>query len=223
MHWPRHDGKVVGYKAGLTNAAVQKRFNYPAPVSGPLFRAMILGNGAEVPARFGARPFYEADLMVQVRSSAIHAAKTPLEVLQQVSAIYPFIELPDLMLQDLGRIGGPALIYVNVGARLGVLGAPTPVKADAATVEALRAMTVRLLDGEGRELDSAKGSAILEQPLNAAIWLAADLRRSGITLEPGDLLSLGSFSKLMTPQPGTSAKAVYEGLPGNPSVSVSFR
>ena len=30
-------GRVVGYKAGLTNSAVQKRFNYPAPVRGTLF------------------------------------------------------------------------------------------------------------------------------------------------------------------------------------------
>ncbi|MFP5406388.1 MAG: fumarylacetoacetate hydrolase, partial [Gammaproteobacteria bacterium] len=90
-------------------------------------------------------------------------------------------------------------------------------------VEALRNMTVRLLDGEGRELDSAKGSAILDHPLNAVIWLASDLRRSGITLAPGDLLSLGSFSKLVAPDPGTRAKVVYEGLPGNPSVSVSFK
>jgi 2-keto-4-pentenoate hydratase len=84
-------------------------------------------------------------------------------------------------------------------------------------------MTVRLLDGDGRELDSGKGSAVLDQPLNAAIWLAADLRRSGIMLKPGDLLSLGSFSKLLPPKAGTSAKVVYDGLPGNPSVSVSFK
>lgn len=219
----RQYGRVVGYKAGLTNAAVQKRFNYPSPVRGTLFSEMILEDGAKVPARFGARPLYEADLVVQVRSSAIHAARTPLEVLRQVSAIYPFIELPDLIVKDTSRIGGAALVYANVGARLGVLGKPIPVNADAATVEALRNMTVRLLDGEGQELDSAKGSAILDHPLNAAIWLASDLRRSGITLAPGDLLSLGSFSKLVTPEPGTTARVVYEGLPGNPSVSVSFK
>ena len=42
-------------------------------------------------------------------------------------------------------------------------------------------------------------------------------------LQPGDLLSLGSFSKLLPPQPGLSVTATYEGLPGNPSVSVRFR
>ena len=219
-----HYGPVVGYKAGLTNTAVQKRFNYFAPVRGTLFEKMIVRDGAVVPAQFGARPLYEADLVVAVRGSEIHNARTPLEVLQHVTAIHPFIELPDLVLEDPSKINGPALTFVNVGARMGVLGAAIPVRsADPAIVEALRTMTVRLLDANGKELDSAKGTAILDHPLNAVVWLAADLKRSGITLKQGDLLSLGSFSRLLPPKPGSGAKVVYEGLPGNPSVSVSFR
>jgi 2-keto-4-pentenoate hydratase len=84
-------------------------------------------------------------------------------------------------------------------------------------------MTVRVVDGAGRELDAARGEVILGHPLNAVMWLAADLKRAGITLRPGDLLSLGSFSKGLPTQPGASARVVYEGLPGNPSVSVRFR
>ena len=216
-------GRVIGYKAGLTNPAVQKRFNYPQPVRGTLYEKMMLKDGAEVPARFGARPLFEADLLVEVKSSAIHDARTPLEVLRHLSAIIPFIELPDLVVEDPSKIGGVAINLINVGARLGVLGAPLPVQADEATVAALRDMTVRLLDGDGKELDVGKGSAILDQPLNAVIWLANDLKQSGITLKAGDLLSLGSFSKLLPPKPGTGAKVVYEGLPGNPSVSVRFK
>jgi 2-keto-4-pentenoate hydratase len=218
-----HYGRVVGYKAGLTNAAVQKRFDYPAPVRGTLYERMILQDGAEVPARFGARPLFEADLVVEVASAAVHDAKTPLEVLASLRSIRPFLELPDLVVQDPTRIGGPAINLINVGARLGVLGAPIPATADARLADALRDMTVRLVDGTGKELDSGKGSAILGHPLNAVVWLAADLKRSGITLAPGDLLSLGSFSRLLPPQPGQTVRAVYEGLPGTPSVSVRFR
>ena len=80
-----------------------------------------------------------------------------------------------------------------------------------------------LTDATGKELDTGRGSAILEHPLNAVIWLAQDLKQAGIVLKPGDLLSLGSFSRLLPPQPGTTVRAVYEGLPGTPSVSVRFR
>ena len=42
---------------------------------------MILRSGAEIDAKFGARPVFEADLIAVVKSSAIHDAKTPLEAL----------------------------------------------------------------------------------------------------------------------------------------------
>ena len=216
-------GRVVGYKAGLTNTAVQKRFSWNAPVRGTLFERMIVADGAEVPARFGARPLFEADLVVEVGSSAIHDAKTPLEVLAALRSIRPFIELPDLVVQDPAKLGGIGITAINVGARLGVLGAPIAASADPKLADALRDMTVRLVDGTGRELDTGRGSAILEHPLNAVIWLAQDLKQAGIVLKPGDLLSLGSFSRLLPPQPGMTVRAVYEGLPGTPSVSVRFR
>ena len=43
-----------------------------------------------------------------------------------------------------------------------------------------------------------------------------------ITLKPGDVLSLGAFGNLQTPA-GASLTVVYEGLPGNPTVSVNIR
>jgi 2-keto-4-pentenoate hydratase len=216
-------GKVVGYKAGLTNPAVQKRFNHPSPVRGTLFEKMLLQDGAEVPAKFGARPVFEADMVVEVKDAGINQAKTPLEALQHIARIYPFIELPDLMFEDPAKITGPSLIYANVAARLGVLGKPVDVKASKALVEALASMTVKLVDQEGKEMETAKGTAILDQPLNVVLWLVKDLNASGTPLKKGDLLSLGSFSRLHPPKPGTGAKVTYEGLPGNPTVSVRFK
>ncbi len=216
-------GKVVGYKAGLTNPAVQKRFNYPNPVRGTLFEKMLLQDGAEVSAKFGARPLFEADIVMEVKDAGINQAKTPLDALRHISRIYPFIELPDLVVEDPAKITGPGITYSNVGARLGVLGRPVTVKATPELVEALANMTVRLVDQDGKEIETSKGNAILGQPLNAVLWLVKDLNGSGISLKKGDLLSLGSFSRLLPPKAGTGAKVIYEGLPGNPTVSVRFK
>lgn len=217
------EGRPIGYKAGLTNTAVQQRFNYPQPMRGTLYRPMILRSGAEIDAKFGARPVFEADLVAVVRSSAIHDAKTPLEALAQVSAIYPFMELPDLVLEDPSKISGPSLAMINVGARYGVIGSPIMLPATQASLTMLQDMTVRLVDGDGREIDSGRGSGILGQPMNAVLWLADDLKKAGITLKEGDLLSLGSFTKLIPPKSGMKVWAEYQGLPGNPFVMVSFR
>ena len=79
------------------------------------------------------------------------------------------------------------------------------------------ALAVGLLSVIGRLL------ACLGNPLNAAIWLAQDLARAGLPLKRGDLLSLGSFTKLTPPKPGLVVTARYEGLPGNPQVVVKFK
>lgn len=215
-------GKVVGYKAGLTNPAVQKRFNTDKPVWGKLYEGMVLANGATVEAAFGARPLYEADMLVRVKSAAINQARTPMEVLEAIDQVIPFIELPDLVVQDPTKITGPTIALINVGARLGVLGAPIPARTDAAFADALRDMTVRMTDLTGREINAPKGSAILGHPLNAVVWLAAELKRQGKALKPGDMLSLGAFASAPVVA-GNGVRVSYEGLASNATVSVRFR
>ena len=67
------------------------------------------------------------------------------------------------------------------------------------------------------------GRDVLEHPLNAVVWLAQDLQKQGLSLKKGDLVSVGSFSKLMPPKAGQKVEVQYQGLPDNPSVTVGFR
>lgn len=217
------DNRIVGYKAGLTSKAVQERFGVASPVRGVLLEKMLLADGADVPADFGARPLFEADLLVVVKDAAIHKAKTHLDVLRSLSLVIPFIELPDLVMAEGEKLSAPLIVSLNVGARLGVVGKGIPVEPTERFAEALAAMRVVVIDQGGRELASGKGAAILDHPLNAAQWLAQDLEKSRIRLKPGDLLSLGSFTPPLPPRPGLSVTVRYEGLPGNPAVSVRFK
>lgn len=220
-------GKVIGYKAGLTNPAVQKRFNTDKPVWGKLYAGMVLENGAAVDAAFGARPLYEADMLVRVKSAAINHAKTPMEVLEAVDQIIPFVELPDLLVQAPPKLNGAGVSAINVGARLGVAGAPIAVPAYRgerfAMLKSLADMNVSLTDSTGARLGGGKGSDILEHPLNAVVWLAGALAQEGLAMQPGDLISLGSFSPLLPPKSGLSVTATYDGLPGATPVRVTFK
>ena len=221
------DGPLVGYKAGLTNPAVQKRFNTDQPVWGALYTDMILGNYASVDATFGARPLYEADLLLRVKDAAINTAKTPAEVLASVDQIIPFIELPDLTVESPPQLNGTALSAINVGARLGVRGSPLMVPADPAAraqlLDQLRDMNVRLVDASGVQLGGGKGADVLGHPLNAVVWLAGALKADGLSLKPGQLVSLGSFSALLPPKSGLKATAHYDGVTGLKPVTVHFR
>lgn len=220
-------GRLVGYKAGLTNPAVQKRFNTDQPVWGALYTDMLLGNFASVDAAFGARPLYEADLLVRVKDAAINNAKTPAEVLASVDQVIPFIELPDLMVQSPPQLNGAGISAINVGARMGVRGSPLMVPADPAAraqlLDQLRDMNVRLVDGNDAPLGGGKGSDVLGHPLNAVVWLAGALKANGLSMKPGQLISLGSFSALLPPKAGLKATVHYDGVPGLQPVTVTFR
>ncbi len=220
-------GRLAGYKAGLTNPAVQKRFNTDQPVWGALYTDMLLGNFASVDAAFGARPLYEADLLVRVKDAAINNAKTPAEVLASVDQVIPFIELPDLMVQSPPQLNGAGISAINVGARMGVRGSPLMVPADPAAraqlLDQLRDMNVRLVDGNDAPLGGGKGSDVLGHPLNAVVWLAGALKANGLSMKPGQLISLGSFSALLPPKAGLKATVHYDGVPGLQPVTVTFR
>jgi len=217
------DNRIVGYKAGFTNREVQTRFGVTVPVRGVLLEKMLLADGADVPADFGAWPLIEADLIVVVKDVAIHQAKTHLDVLRSLSLVVPFIELPDLLVAEGEKLSASLIVSLNVGARLGVVGKGIPAQATPEFAAALAAMRVVALDRNGKELASGKGAAILDHPLNAVLWLVQDLEKSRVRLKPGDMLSLGSFTQPMRPVPGMNVTVRYEGLPGNPMVSVRFR
>jgi 2-keto-4-pentenoate hydratase len=211
-------GAPVGYKAGLTSQAAQERFGVDQPVRGVLLEGMLLEDGATVPASFGARPLFEADLLVVVADDGINQATTPEEVLPHVSEVIPFIELPDLVLAEGEPMSAPILTAINVGARQGVLGPRIAAEQSEAFLQSLADMEVKVVDDAGKELAAAKGSAVLGHPLNSVVWLV----ENGVRLEPGDYVSVGSIGPLLPTAAGRTVTATYQGLPDDPEVSVSF-
>lgn len=242
-------GAPVGYKVGLTGKAMQERLGVSHPVSGVLLAGMLrwpgikyaqdrngkttlligpfpVGDGitasnGPIPARYAARPLVEADLIAVVADAGVNQAKTPAEVLAHLSAIRPFIELADLALAPDEKPTAESIAAINVGARLGVLGEPIAIEPGFA--ERLATMKVSLVDGTGKVLAEAPGAAILGNPLNAVIWLAQDLASRGEALQPGKVISLGSFGPPAQPVPGGTVTVRYDGLSAAPvSLSVRF-
>lgn len=214
-----HLGPVVGYKAGLTSKPAQERFGASEPVQGVLFRDMMLEDGATVPIQWGARPVFEADLILVVGDAAINEADTPQGVMAHISSVRPFIELPDLTLAEGEPITPVTLTAIGVAPKLGILGSDIPVSDPAAMTQALENMTVTLSAADGEVLAQAPGAAVMGHPANAALWLMS----KGIEFKPGDLISVGSFGPLFPPAKGNGGASVtYDGLPGNPTVSVNF-
>ena len=215
-------GKIVGYKAGFTSAALQQRFAIDSPKWATMYERNMVDSGAIIPAQFGARPMVEADLVVIVKDAGLAEAKTPLEALEHLETVVPFIELPDLMLE--GSVTGNALVATNIAFRGGAYGEDLPVVKSQAFLDALASMTVVMTDEiEGKELGRAQGSALMDNPIKAAMWLAQALKKDGISLQAGDALSLGGFFPPQPARPGVRIQVRYIGLPGDPAVSVELR
>lgn len=212
-------GEPVGYKAGLTSEPSQQTFGVTEPVRGVLLEGMLLPDSSEVPADFGARPRYEADMIVVVGDAAINQATTIEEVHSHLTEIIPFIELPDLAVAEGETLDGVVLTAINVASRMGVVGDPVPVQRTPEFLQALADMNVSLVDQSGEVLQEASGAAILGHPLNSVLWLI----ENGVQFEVGDYVSVGSFGALLIPEAGLTATVRYEGLPGDPMATVRFR
>jgi 2-keto-4-pentenoate hydratase len=220
----QYGGRIVGYKAALTNPDVQKRFGASTPVRGVLLARMLtMESGFPVFGGFAARPVFEADLLVEVGDEAINDARTPLEALRALSRVQPFVELADLVVADGEPLNAAVITAINAGARSGIFGHGIPVQPTQAFADALRDMRVVMTDDVGNELANVPGSAIMGHPLNAVLWLAEDVRKSGGRLRVGDKLSLGSFSAPLIPQRELRLKVRYIGLPGDPQINMRFR
>lgn len=217
-------GRVAGYKVALTNPAVQKRFGATGPVRGTLLARMLTMESAfPVNIDFGTRPVIEADLLVEVGDEAINDARTPLEALQSLSRVMPFVELADLVVAEGEPLNASVITAINAGARGGIFGQAIAVQPTAQFADALRDMRVIMTDDKGVEHANAPGSAILGHPLNAVLWLIEDIRKNGGRLRVGDKLSLGSFSAPLAPQTEMRLKVRYVGLPGDPQINVRFK
>ena len=218
-------GEVVGYKAGLTNVDVQKALGVAHPLRGILLKKMLLKSGATIEANYGIRPFAEGDLILRVGSAEINKAKTPQETLRWIDAAIPFVELPDMPYAKELKLNGPAIAAVNVGARFGVMGSPIPLKASKEWMDRLKNFKLQIFDDKGTVLSEGQGTSLLGDPLNVVLWISDSLKAEGKKLNKGDLLSLGSITKMLPTAPNTSLRAHYIDLdPKGPiDVIVKFK
>lgn len=198
-------GAPVGVKVGFTSRPAQEKFGVTAPVAGALFAPMLLPDDTRLSLTGSRTPFYEADLVVTVGDSAIMQATTRQEVAAALKDVRPFIELPDLALQESVQPTGPLMAAYGVTPWRGVLGRGIAISDLDDPVADLAALTVDL-HVDGKVVDSATGDMLLDHPLDVVLWL---IERGGYELKPGSVISLGSLGALHPASPGHRLRADY--------------
>jgi 2-keto-4-pentenoate hydratase len=216
-------GKIIGYKAGLTNSNVQKIFNINEPIRGTLLEKMLLPSGAIVNAKFGAIPMVEADLIVRVKSEKINTAKTLQEILNNLDAIVPFLELPDLGYQPQLKLSATELIAINAGARLGIIGKPIELQPSKQWLKKINNIKVIIFDKDNKQIATGNSQELLGNPLKVVLWIKNSLKSEGKTLKKGDLLSLGSMTTMIPVTTGQTIRLQYQVLESKPvEIQVNF-
>ncbi|MEO1402447.1 MAG: hydratase [Cyanobacteria bacterium J06635_1] len=216
-------GPVVGFKAALTTPTAQTQFGVNHPLYGFLLEEMLLESGDKIPLQFGARPVAEGDLMVRVRNDSINTASTDEDLLASLDAVIPFMELPDLFYQDGANVDATALVAINAGTRYGVMGDPIDLEPTPEWMTRLGQIQVRVINDAGQTIASGDSSALMGHPISSVRWLRDTLSAQGVTLQPGDLLSLGSMTP-PTPVEAGRMSVRYFGLDpdGEPQDSVDI-
>lgn len=206
-------GAPVGYKVVVDGDQA---------IVGVLLQGMILDSSTDITPAYGAKPVYSVGIAFVVGDPAINNAGTPQEALQAISAIRPYIDLGDGVLKDPAAASPAVVTSIDAGARYAVLGGETPIDTGPAGVTALASMDVVITDGTGKTLATEPGSAVMGNPLNALLVALAELQSRGGKLREGDVVAVGPYAAPAAPVPGLIVTAGYNGLQGNPTVTVTF-
>ncbi len=188
---------VIGYKVGFTGNALQKRFNINTPARGTLYKHMFLSNNSSISKDFGFRTFIEPDILVIIKNSNIMSAKTDLDLLEGISSIHPFLEIPALRYKEDQNINGNMLIAANMLATKMVMAEEgIVIESTLEGVEKISSLITILKDNNNNIIQSASTENLMGNPLKVLKWLIDDLNSQKLSLKKGDRISLGSVRKL---------------------------
>lgn len=216
-------GPVRGYKAGLTNPQVQRKFGIGSPLLGVLLDGMFLPDGTEITLPREARLMIEADLLARVADERIMDADSDADLLRCIDAWIPYLEIPSLGFTAQVALDASQLQALNVGAFRGVAGAAIPLRDDPQAMQRLAQFGVTLQSDAGSLPMQGEGSALIGHPVTAVRWIRDTLKAEGARLRKGDLLSLGAMTPPVPAAAGTTWTATYRGLGSAEPARVSVR
>lgn len=198
-------GCPVGWKLALSAASpTNPVLGYTEPSIGQLFAKMnICSSEVRIRNDFAVGAAHEVDCIIRVSNEAINSATTPEQIIENIDAVFPYLELPALYVETLAQLAGPGapffgnslLTPLNGVARLGVLGKAIPVPGSRTTAKWIQ--TLMLVTGT-ETITTTNGP--ISRPFNNAnyiefaLTLIRLLNKNGIRVKKGDLLSLGNLT-----------------------------
>ena len=210
MNIKKAEGRTVsGYKIGLTSRAMQKSMNINEPDYGTLLDDMVFEEGTEIEAAAFLDPRLEVELAFFLNRPLFGENISLIDVLSATDYVVPALELIAARSYRVDPETGYARNIKDTisdnAANGGIILGGLPVKPDAIDLRWVGAMMFR----NGVIEESGVSGAVLNHPAKGIAWLAKKYARHGISLEPGQVILSGSFTRPVPVRPGDTFTVDY--------------
>lgn len=206
QHALQQGRRLVGRKIGLTSKVVQQQLGVDQPDFGMLFADMAYGDGETIAMDQLIQPKVEAEIALVIKHDLTQEKHSYVDIINATDYALAAIEVVDSRIAD-WKISIVDTVADNASSAAYVLGS-RPVK-----LSDLDLVNCRMRMTRGDEVVSeGVGRACLQNPLNAAVWLADEMVRRGRPLLAGDLILTGALGPMVVVQAGDEFKVEIDGL-----------
>lgn len=202
----KNGARLVGHKIGLTSKVMQLATGITEPDYGVIHDDMVFESGSIIEYDRYSNVRIEVELAFILSQPLTGPNVTIFDVLDATAYVVPALEILNSHLELEGRT---IVDTISDNAAMGgmVLGG-RPVKANDIDLSWVGAL---LYKNETIE-DSGVAGAILGHPAMGVAWLANKLAQHGQTLEAGEIILAGSFTKPMWVGRGDTVHAEFSNL-----------
>lgn len=206
------EGKIVGYKLGLTSKGMQDMLGIDEPDYGPVVSNMVWDDGVTVDLAQFIQPKVEGEIALMIDKPIQGPGVTAAQVADALSGAIAAIEMVDSRIED-WRIKLPDTVADLASSAASVLSSRVvPVDFD------LR-LTGMIITRNGETVATGAGAAALGDPVSAVAWLANTLAPYEVVLEPGQFIMTGALHAAFAPVAGDVVRAEFDRLG---TVSMNF-
>ena len=209
------EGAVVkGLKIGLTSKVMQEMLNVHTPDYGFILDSMVFSEADKVDPEQFIQPKVEFEIAFVFKKSLKGPGVTIEDVVDATDYVVPSIEIIDSRIAN-WRIKFEDTVADNGSSAGAVLGSKRTSLSEIDIAKI--GMSVYKNDDC---IDTASSDAVLGSPLNAVVWLANEVSRYDISIQPGMFVLSGALSKALPFTNGDRFKADFGELG---EVSISFQ
>ena len=185
-------GKIIGYKIGCTNKAIQKELNVIEPIYGALFKNKIIKNNSNISIKNFIKVGVECEIYVTIAKKIINQDQLSKE---KIENLFNYTGLSLEIVEDrFFEIKKNKIEHIIIDGSLGnsiILGKKTKHKFSNYS------KFIGRLFLNNKEIYSSFSNSILGDPLNALKWYFKKKLELKKTVNKGEIISLGSITPLL--------------------------